>query len=74
MLNIIFFIKYYLFLLCCFGTIQINKNELAYSTEDFIGELYRMNLSCSGEGLPANGCLFFKASGITFVDNGKNDR
>ena len=58
------------FSICYLETFQINKNKLAYSTEDFIGELYRINLSCSGEGLPANGCLFFKASGITFVDTG----
>ena len=46
--------------------IQIhNGHQLAYGTEDYKGELYRMNLSCSGGGLPESGCLFFKVAGNT---------
>ena len=36
-----------------------------------MGELYRMNLSCSGEGFPESGCFFFKAGGRTIVSNGE---
>jgi hypothetical protein len=45
--------------------IQIHNGQLAYGTEEYIGELYRMNLSCSGGGLPESGCLFFKVGGNT---------
>ena len=41
---------------------QIATDELGYDLEDYTGELYRMNLSCSGGGLPESGCLFFKAT------------
>ena len=37
--------------------------------EDYIGELYRMNLSCSGGGLPESGCLFFKVGVLRFRDS-----
>ena len=35
-----------------------------------MGELYRMNLSCSGGGLPEGGCLFFKVIGTTNTTEG----
>ena len=44
---------------------QIHKDQLAFDAEDYVGELYRMNLSCSSEGLPESGCLFFKVIGMT---------
>ena len=37
-----------------------------------MGEVYHVNLSCSVEGLPENGCLFFRVFGQTNVTNGKN--
>ena len=37
-----------------------------------MGELYRMNLSCSGGALPESGCLFFKVGGEGYVTNGNN--
>ena len=37
-----------------------------YDTEELKGELYQMNLSCSGE----SGCLFFKVGGETNITNG----
>ena len=39
--------------------------QLVYEIENYVGELYRMNLSCSGGGLPESGCLFFKVAGNT---------
>jgi hypothetical protein len=44
--------------------LQIATDELGYDLEDYIGELYRMNISCnsSGGGLPESGCLFFKVA------------
>ena len=48
--------------------------QLAYDTEEYIGELYRMNLSCSGGGLPESGCLFFKVAGNTSTVAGKKLR
>ena len=36
-----------------------------------MGELYRMNLSCSGGELPESGCLFFKVAGNTSTAEGK---
>ena len=50
--------------------LQIYINQLAYNFEEYIGELYRMNLSCSGGGLPESGCLFFKVSGIANISEG----
>ena len=50
----------------------MTTDQLGYDMEDYIGELYRMNLSCSGGGLPKSGCLFFKVAGISNVINGKN--
>ena len=50
--------------------LQIYINQLAYSFEEYIGELYRMNLSCSGGGLPESGCLFFKVQGKTNTSKG----
>ena len=37
---------------------QIDPSRLSYNTIEHEGELYRMNLSCSGEELPEilNGC------------------
>ena len=52
---------------------QINRTILDYGIGEYLGELYRMNLSCSGDGLPENGCLFFKVLGTTNVTNGKID-
>ena len=51
--------------------IQIHIDQLAYDTDEYIGELYRMNLSCSGGGLPESGCLFFKVAGSANVTNGR---
>ena len=45
-----------------------------YDLEEYLGELYRMNLSYSGGGLPESGCLFFKVVGKSYVTNGKNMR
>ena len=42
-----------------------------YGTEDYVGELYRMNLSCFDGELPESGCLFFKVRGITSTETGK---
>ena len=41
------------------------KDQLVYEIENYVGELYRMNLSCSCGGLPESGCLFFKVAGNT---------
>ena len=49
----------------------MNQSRLAYSVTEYIGELYRMNLSCSGGGLPESGCLFFKVGGRTNLTKGK---
>jgi hypothetical protein len=43
---------------------------LGYNFEEYAGELYRMNLSCSGEGLPESGCLFFKVAGTANISEG----
>ena len=51
--------------------IQIYPAILAYHFEEYVGELYRMNLSCSGGGLPESGCLFFKVAGGANVTNGR---
>jgi hypothetical protein len=45
--------------------IQVHNDQLAYGTEEYTGELYRVNLSCSGGGLPESGCLLFKVGGNT---------
>ena len=50
--------------------LQIYVNQLAYSFDKYMGELYRMNLSCSGGGLPESGCLFFKVGGTTNISEG----
>ena len=52
---------------------QINGDKLAYDFEEYRGELYRMNLSCSGGGLPESGCLFFKVIGITNLTERKKN-
>ena len=44
--------------------------QIRYHLEDYEGELYRMNLSCSGGRLPESGCLFFKVIGMTNVTKG----
>ena len=51
---------------------QINP-PLGYSIDEYTGELYRMNLSCSssGGGLPESGCLFFKVIGMTKTLHGR---
>ena len=46
---------------------QINRDRLAYSFEEYVGELYRMNLSCFVGELPESGCLFFKVIGETNI-------
>jgi hypothetical protein len=51
-------------------TLQICINQLEYSFEEYIGELYHMNLSCSGGGLPQSGCLFFKVAGRANISEG----
>ena len=48
--------------------IQIHDHQLAYGTGDYVGELYRMNLSCSGGGLPESGCLFKVAGNTSTVE------
>ena len=53
------------------NNVQIHGHQLAYETEDYMGELYRMNISCSGGGLPESGCLFFKVEGDTSTVIGK---
>ena len=53
-------------------TVQIRDHQLAYETEEYTGELYRMNLSCSGGGLPESGCLFFKVAGSTSTVEGRS--
>ena len=40
--------------------------------DEYEGELYRMNISCTAEGLPRSGCLFFKVFGTTQVTNGRS--
>ena len=57
------------------SSFQINP-PLGYSIDEYIGELYRMNLSCnsSGGGLPEtaeSGCLFFKVIGIANIQHGQ---
>jgi hypothetical protein len=54
----------------CQFPLQINASQLVYSFEEYIGELYRMNLSCSGGGLPESGCLFFKVAGTARISEG----
>ena len=49
---------------------QVDLSSLSYSADEFVGELYRMNLSCSGGGLPEGGCVFFKVVGTTNISNG----
>ena len=44
--------------------------QLIYEFEEYMGELYRMNLSCSGGELPASGCLFFKVFGTANISEG----
>ena len=51
--------------------IQFHDHQLAYGTDNYTGELYRMNLSCSDGGLPESGCLFFKVAGSTSTIEGK---
>ena len=51
--------------------IQIHDHQLVYRTGEYVGELYRMNLSCSSDGLPESGCLFFKLAGNTSTIEGK---
>ena len=51
---------------------QISNTILKYAFEEYRGELYSMNLSCSGGGLPESGCLFFKVIGNTDITNGRN--
>ena len=51
--------------------LQVFTSTLSYNVKEYEGELYRMNLSCSGAGLPQSGCLFFKVGGRTYVSNGK---
>ena len=46
---------------------------LGYNFEEYVGELYYMNLSCSGGQLPESGCLFFKVFGMSYVTNGKSN-
>ena len=43
---------------------------LAYSINEYLGELYQMNLSCFDEALPMSGCIFFKVIGSTNITNG----
>ena len=50
--------------------LQIHIDHLVYNFEVYMGELYRMNLSCSGGGLPESGCLFFKVFGSTNISEG----
>ena len=49
---------------------QINSSELAYSAEEYLGELYQVILSCSNERLPMKGCLFYKIVGSANITNG----
>ena len=49
--------------------LQIITGELGYDLEDYVDELYRMNLSCFGE-LPKIGCLFFKAQARQGLSSG----
>ena len=60
---------------------QINQKNLPYNIDDYQGELYRMNISCTAKELlrnpinlkrkyPLDGCLFFKLVGTTQVTNG----
>ena len=48
---------------------QINHTGLRYCFEEYLGELYRMNLTCpdEGQGLPKSGCLFFKIGGTANI-------
>ena len=50
---------------------QIHRDKLAFGTKDYLRELYRMNLSCSGGGLPESGCLFFKVGRKTNTTKGE---
>ena len=52
-------------------SLQVHRDQLYYVSDEYVGELYRMSLSCSGEGLPQNGCLFFKVIGQTNVNESK---
>ena len=47
---------------------QVMRSSLTYDLTEYVGELYRMNLSCS-DG--RNGCLFFKVIGTTDIRNGQ---
>ena len=47
--------------------VLIDNASLAYHFKEYLGELYRMDLSCSDGGLPESGCLFFKVVGETNI-------
>ena len=51
----------------CILKINYYTDLLGYDLEAYVGELYHMNLSCSGGGLPESGCLFFKVRGQSYV-------
>ena len=64
-------IKLYRWLLhACFmymHAMQIVVNNSMYGSEELMGELYRMNLTCQEV---KSGCLFFKISGVTDLAQG----
>ena len=50
--------------------LQVHKDQLVYSFEEYKGELYQTRLVCSGGGLPESGCLFFNILGSTNLSEG----
>ena len=50
--------------------IQVDRAVVEYSIDEFRGELYRMNVTCSENGAKESGCLFFKVIGESNVAKG----
>ena len=47
---------------------QINEAGIMYSIDEFKGELYRMNVTCSEDENLESGCLFLKIIGVSNVN------
>ena len=41
-----------------------------YSIDEFKGELYRMNVTCSKDENEESGCLFLKIIGVSNINKG----
>ena len=55
---------------------QIHTDLLENDLAEYMGELYRMNLSCNSSSdqiPPTHGCLFFKVYGDTAITEGTSN-